>query len=300
MDKIVVLDFGGQTAQLISRRIREIGVYSEILPGTTPAGDLTSDGAIQGIVLSGSPWSVHDDSAPAPDPDIYDLDLPILGICYGLQRAVHDSGGSVGRSESREYGRSRVRLITSHQLFRSVPDGFVSWMSHGDHVEQLPVGASIVAESQHGVPAAIQLADNFVGIQFHPEVTHCEHGNEILRNFVVGICGATANWSMSSFVERASEEIRTTAGDKPVLLLISGGVDSTVVAAMLLHALPPEQVFLMYIDTGLMRKQRRSARPWKSWARCTWMSLMPLPSISGRCRELRARRRSAKSSETCS
>jgi len=254
VDKIVVLDFGSQTAQLISRRIRETGVYSEILPGTTPAVDLAADPSIRGIILSGSPAGVHDANAPVPDPGIYDLPIPKLGICYGLQRAIHDQGGRVGRSESREYGRSRVEFSTSHELFRDIPDGFVSWMSHGDHVESMPADADIVATSEHGVPAAVDLGRGFIGIQFHPEVTHCEHGTDILRNFAVTMSGAAANWSMEGYVEQAARAIRDAAGTVPVLLLISGGVDSTVVAALLLHAMPPEQVHLMYIDTGLMRK----------------------------------------------
>ena len=254
MDKIVVLDFGSQTAQLISRRIRDIGVYSEIMPCTTPAGLLATDPTIRGIILSGSPASVHDADAPRPDPGLYSLPVPMLGICYGLQRAVHDAGGVVGRSVSREYGRSRLRFREKHPLLAGVPDGLVSWMSHGDHVDSLPAGARIVAESEHGVPAAVALTDTFTGIQFHPEVTHCEHGTEILRNFALGIAGAQAEWSMESYVERAAEEIRERVGTDPVLLLISGGVDSTVVAALLLNALPPEQVHLMYVDTGLMRK----------------------------------------------
>ena len=254
MDKIVVLDFGSQTAQLISRRIREIGVYSEILPGTTPAADLAGDTSICGIILSGSPASVHDADAPVPDPGIYELPIPKLGICYGLQRAIYDQGGRVGRSESREYGRSRVQLSAPHELFAGIPDGFVSWMSHGDHVESMPAGADVVATSEHGVPAAVDLGSQFVGIQFHPEVTHCEYGTEILRNFVIGIARATGGWSMENYVEESGRRIRTAVGDEPLLLLISGGVDSTVVAALLLHALPSSQVYLMYIDTGLMRK----------------------------------------------
>jgi len=258
MDKIVVLDFGSQTAQLISRRIREVGVYSEILPGTTPAEELAGDPSIRGIILSGSPASVHDPDAPAPAPGLYDLPVPMLGICYGLQRAIHDRGGQIGRSESREYGRSRVEIAASHALFAGIPDGFVSWMSHGDHVDELPAGTKIIAVSEHGVPAAVDLGAGFVGIQFHPEVTHCEHGTDILRNFATGIAGASAKWSMENYVEEAGRAIRDVAGAEPVLLLISGGVDSTVVAALLLHALPPEQVYLMYIDTGLMRKDETS------------------------------------------
>ena len=253
MDTIVVLDFGGQTAQLISRRIRDIGVYSEILPGSTPASELGSPD-IKGIVLSGSPWSVHDDDPPRPDPLLYDLQIPKLGICYGLQRATKDLGGEVARSERREYGRARLTFRNSHPLFDGVPDRFVSWMSHGDHVTSFPEGSTVVAESEHGIPAAVQIGQWFTGIQFHPEVTHCEHGTTILRNFSVGIAGATPGWNMQSYIDEASRTIREQVGGSDVLLLISGGVDSTVAGALLLQALPPEQVHLMYVDTGLMRK----------------------------------------------
>lgn len=253
MDTIVVLDFGSQTAQLISRRIRDIGVYSEVLSGTVPAREFERD-EVRGIVLSGSPASVHDADAPVPAPEIYSLPVPKLGICYGLQRAVHDGGGRVERSRRREYGRSRVHFVGEHPLFAGVPDGFVSWMSHGDHVEQSPDGSAVIAQTEHGVPAALQLSDSFTGIQFHPEVTHCEYGTEILSNFALEMCGARRQWTMEEYVDRAAAEIRETVGTAPVLLLISGGVDSTVVAALLLHALPAEQVHLMYIDTGLMRK----------------------------------------------
>ncbi len=256
MDTIVVLDFGGQTAQLIGRRIRDIGVYSEIMPGATSAEELLGLPGIEvkGIVLSGSPASVHDDDAPVPDEALLTTGIPILGICYGLQQLVHRSGGTVARSTVREYGRSRLSYAADHALFDSVPEGFTSWMSHGDHVLELPEAATIVAKSEHGVPAAIALSDQIVGIQFHPEVTHCEYGTKILENFAVCIAGASREWSLENYVEEASAEIRARLGDEPVLLLISGGVDSTVVAALLLHAIDPDQVYLMYIDTGLMRK----------------------------------------------
>ncbi|MFW5689872.1 MAG: glutamine-hydrolyzing GMP synthase [Spirochaetota bacterium] len=256
MDAIVVLDFGGQTAQLIGRRIREFGVYSEILPGTSRAEEITSLPGldVKGIILSGSPASVHDEGAPQPDPDVLALGLPILGICYGLQQFVHRGGGEVARATAREYGRARLRYRAGHPLFEDVPEGFTSWMSHGDHVVHVPTGARIIAESEHGVPAAIALGEQRVGIQFHPEVTHCEYGTKILENFAVGMAGAAREWSLENYVDEASQRIRETVGEEPVLLLISGGVDSTVVGALLLHALDPEQVHLMYVDTGLMRK----------------------------------------------
>jgi GMP synthase (glutamine-hydrolysing) len=256
VDAIVVLDFGGQTAQLIGRRIRDFGVYSEIVPGTASASEIISlpGLTVKGIVLSGSPASVHDEDAPRPDPAIFELDVPFLGICYGLQTMVHRAGGEVARASAREYGRARLRYASEHPLFAEVPEGFTSWMSHGDHVLELPEGADVVAESEHGVPAAIALGEHNIGIQFHPEVTHCEYGNRILENFAVRIAGAAREWSLENYVEEASERVRRTVGEEPVLLLISGGVDSTVVGALLLHALAPEQVHLMYIDTGLMRK----------------------------------------------
>jgi GMP synthase (glutamine-hydrolysing) len=178
----------------------------------------------------------------------------VLGICYGLQRLVHDHGGSVERQRRREYGRARQQLRKEHPLFGDIPDGFVSWMSHGDSIEQLPEGTELVCESEHGLPGCIAFPSRgFVGIQFHPEVTHTEYGTKLLENFAIEMCGAAREWTMDAYARQAAEELRRRVGDKPVLLLISGGVDSTVTAAMLLSALPSEQVHLMYIDTGLMR-----------------------------------------------
>ena len=251
MDTIIVLDFGGQTAQLISRRIRELGIYSEVAPGTVPLGEIFTED-VKGIILSGSPWSVHDGGAPVPEPEVLRLNVPVLGICYGLQQLVHGAGGSIGRSVRREYGRARLRY-RNHPLFAGVEQEFVSWMSHGDHVEALPEAASVIATSASGTPAAVDLGSGVYGLQFHPEVTHCEFGTQILENFAVGLCGANREWSLADYLGEASEEIRSTVGSTPVLLLISGGVDSTVVAALLLQALPAEQVHLMYVDTGLMR-----------------------------------------------
>lgn len=255
MDAIVVLDFGGQTAQLIGRRIRELGVYSEMLPGTCRAAEIRDlPYTVCGLILSGSPASVHEPDAPQPDPEVFEMDLPILGICYGLQQIVHHGGGEVARATSREYGRSRVAFAEAHPLFKDVEDGFTSWMSHGDHVTRLPTGARAIATSENGVPAAIQAGEHRVGIQFHPEVTHCEFGTTILRNFTISIAGARPDWSIADYIGEESAAIRKRVGDRVVLLLISGGVDSTVVGAMLLKALEPERVHLMYIDTGLMRK----------------------------------------------
>lgn len=254
MDRIVVLDFGSQTAQLIARRIREAGVYAEIIPGETRVSEIARDGLV-GLVFSGSPESVGRAGSPEPDRAVYDLGVPILGICYGLQWMTHDLGGSVRVSETHEYGRSRVVFREKHPLFDGVDDGFVSWMSHGDGVQKLAAGCSVVAESEHGVPACVAFpAINSVGIQFHPEVTHCEFGQKILENFAHKVCRAAADWTIDAVAEKSIDSIRTTVGTEDVLLLISGGVDSTVVAALLLKALPSERVHLMYVNTGLMRK----------------------------------------------
>lgn len=253
MDTILILDFGSQTTQLIARRIRELAVYSRIVPGDAPLGEIDLN-EVQGIILSGSPYSVHDTDAPTPDPSVYETGLPILGICYGLQRLVHDQGGVVERQRRREYGGARMLRENDHPLLEGLPEASVVWMSHGDSIERPPAGTEVIARSVHGLPACISFPKlNAVGIQFHPEVTHTEHGKRILENFVFGMVGARRQWTMEAYAEQMSAELASRVGSKPVLLLISGGVDSTVTAAMLLHALPPEQVHLMYIDTGLMR-----------------------------------------------
>lgn len=252
MDSILILDFGSQYTQLIARRVRELGVYTEIVPGDSP---LALREGVRGIVMSGSPFSVYEPGSPAPDPAVYACGLPVLGICYGAQRMTSDRGGSVSTLPDREYGRRPVGIVSPDELFDGVPAGFLSWMSHGDSIERLAPGFRVVAETDNGIPAAIAHESlPLRGVQFHPEVTHCEHGMRILRNFALRICGASAGWTMARYVEDESTAIRNKVGSSPVLLLISGGVDSTVAGALLLKVLPPEQVHLMYIDTGLMRK----------------------------------------------
>ena len=254
IDRIVVLDFGSQTTHLISRRLRERGVYTEIVSGTTPVAEWHDD-AVKGIVLSGSPFSVHDSDSPRPDPEVYRTGLPILGICYGLQVTTHLYDGSVSRSETREYGPAPVHMVTRHPILDGIGTRFLSWMSHGDAIQRLPDGGREVAGTSHGIPAVVSIpALEFTGLQFHPEVSHTEHGGSILDNFAVKICGARRQWSVADYRQTLEAQVRDAAGHTPVLLLISGGVDSSVVAALLLFALAPEQVHLMYIDTGLMRK----------------------------------------------
>ncbi len=254
IDRIVILDFGSQTCHLIGRRLRERGVFAEIVSGELdPQEWFTS--RVKGIILSGSPASVHDSDAPSPHDDVYTLGVPILGICYGLQYTTHSHGGAVSRSDHREYGPAPVSVHTRHPLLEGIGSQFLSWMSHGDAIARLPQGGVEVAATTHGVPAVVAIDEiHFVGLQFHPEVTHTQHGAVILDNFAVKICGARRQWSVEDFRRQLEEEVRSQVGSDAVLLLISGGVDSSVVAALLLNALPPEQVHLMYIDTGLMRK----------------------------------------------
>ena len=254
MDTILILDFGGQTCQLISRRIREIGVYSEIVSHDFKITEELPP-SIKGFILSGSPSSVYEEGSPKPDMKIFETGLPVLGICYGVHCMMDMLGGKVGPLEKREYGRSKLTISGSSHLFSNVPRGFTSWMSHGDSIITAAPDFDIIGLSEHGIPAALEnKKKKLYGIQFHPEVTHCEYGNKILENFSINICGAQKEWSMKAYIESVSLELRKKAGDKKVLLLISGGVDSTVTGGLLLKILSPEQVHLMYIDTGLMRK----------------------------------------------
>ena len=259
MDTILVLDFGGQTCQLIARRIRECGVFSRVLPGDVRRHEVARYDEVRGIVLSGSPASVYDAGAPAPDPELVLGEVPVLGICYGMQHLMQRSGGQVSRSQVREYGHARVDQVADSALFNGIPAAFRSWMSHGDAVEHVAPGFRQIAVSQHGAVAAVEsLPDDSAapvfGLQFHPEVSHTECGRQLLDNFATAICGARRSWDLESFERRAVAELRRTVGSQPVVLMISGGVDSTVVAALLLRALPPEQVHLLYVDTGLMRR----------------------------------------------
>lgn len=255
MDKILILDFGSQSTQLIGRRVRQLGVYSEIVAGDSPADriDITN---VKGIIFSGSPFSVYENGAPAADPRVYSLALPILGICYGLHRIAVDHGGCVSSLGHKEYGRARIRIDESSPLFSRVRSpSFISWMSHGDSVTTSPRGFHAIASSEAGLPAAFAGESASIwGVQFHPEVSHCQYGQEILQAFVLDICKAKAEWDMAAFLRIEREKIRQTVGDGDVVLLISGGVDSSVVAALLLKSLEPRQVRLLYVDTGLMRK----------------------------------------------
>jgi GMP synthase (glutamine-hydrolysing) len=321
LDTILILDFGSQTTQLIGRRIRELGVYSEIIPGDSPlseellSGKTLTDtggrtgGGIRGVILSGSPESVYTEAGAAPDPRVYRLGIPLLGICYGLQRMTWDQGGCVDPLPKREYGAIGVKIravppCTEQEAGRSgghagnaektqrflagfdkavslqdITEGFsaaaktdnppvsdsvpaeyrdcsfTAWMSHGDTLTRLADGFREYGTSVSGYSAVvIHEEEPWFGLQFHPEVTHCERGMEILAAFVFGVCGCKREWTMEQYMEGLKDSLFKRIGANPVLLLISGGVDSTVAGALLLKTLPADQVHLMYMDTGLMRK----------------------------------------------
>ncbi|QPC48287.1 glutamine-hydrolyzing GMP synthase [Mangrovibacillus cuniculi] len=251
--KIVVLDFGSQYNQLITRRIREFGVYSELHPHTITAEEIKAMNA-QGVIFSGGPNSVYGENAFSCDPAIFDMGLPIFGICYGMQLMAHHFGGKVEGASQREYGKAKLKIENESALFQDLPSEQTVWMSHGDKVTQAPEGFTVDATNASCPVASMSNASkNFYAVQFHPEVRHSVHGNDMLRNFVFNICGMEDNWTMESFIELEIEKIRQTVGDKKVLCALSGGVDSSVVA-VLIHKAIGDQLTCMFVDHGLLRK----------------------------------------------
>jgi len=250
---IVVLDFGGQYNQLIARRIRDLGVYSELLPYNTPV-ERIRELAPKGIVFSGGPASVYEENSPLVDPAIYDLNIPIFGICYGMQLMSHQLEGKVERAGKREYGKAEVEFVEGAHLTHGLDKVQTVWMSHGDLVAELPKGFQLDASTEHAPIAAMSHAERkFFAVQFHPEVRHSVYGNEMIRNFLYNVCGCEGNWTMESFIEDTIRDIRNQVGDKKVLCALSGGVDSSVVA-ILLHKAIGDQLTCMFIDHGLLRK----------------------------------------------
>lgn len=252
-DFIIVLDFGSQYNQLIARRIRDFGVYSELHPHTITAEEIKKMNP-KGIIFSGGPNSIYEDKAFNCDPAIFDLGLPVFGICYGMQLMAHHFGGKVERAELREYGKAVLKVENESQLYNGLPDKQVVWMSHGDLVTDLPVSFVTDATSDSCPIAAMSNEDRkFYGVQFHPEVLHSEYGNDLLKNFVFDVCRCTEGWNMENFIEGELEKIRETVGDKKVICALSGGVDSSV-TAVLIHKAIGDQLTCIFVDHGLLRK----------------------------------------------
>jgi GMP synthase (glutamine-hydrolysing) len=249
--RILVLDFGSQYTMLIARRIRELQVYCEIWPCTRSLAEVQAF-APTGVILSGGPASVYDADAP-PAPEVWTLGLPVLGICYGMQLLAHRLGGRVAPGHTREYGRAELDVHKRDVLFKDVPTGSVAWMSHGDSVAVLPDGFEALAYSRDGLLAAMaEPRRKFYGLQFHPEVAHSEHGSELLRRFVFDVCGCQPDWTMASFVDTAVARIRAEVGEGRVLCALSGGVDSSVAAA-LLHRAIGDRLTCVFVDNGVLR-----------------------------------------------
>ena len=266
---VIVLDFGGQYNQLIARRVRECGVYCEVKPYTTPLAELKAMAPI-GFIFTGGPNSVYLEDAPHVDPAIFELGVPVLGICYGCQLMAHTLGGRVTAAQddsAREYGKTETFYNTGCPLFKDLPECGVSWMSHGDYMEKVPEGFALAAHSKACPNVAIaDEARGFYGVQFHPEVNHTENGLRMIRNFLYDVCGAVGDWSMEDYKRTAIAAIREKVGTGRVLLALSGGVDSSVCAALLAEAVG-EQLTCVFVDHGLMRKNegdevQAAFQPW--------------------------------------
>ncbi|KAJ1655476.1 GMP synthase (glutamine-hydrolyzing) [Dispira simplex] len=257
-DTVLILDFGSQYSHLITRRIREIGVYCELLPCTQRIDDLHFQP--KGVILSGSPYSIFEEGAPHVDPKVFDLNVPVLGICYGLQEISRNKGGKIGICERREYGHAQLRIIRHAEhpfvdkLFQGLGDTSEVWMSHGDHLDIAPEDFRVIGDTTTSAFAAVaHETDKIFGIQFHPEVTHSKDGKRILANFVLDICGCEANWTMASFIDKEIERIRNIVGPNgQVVGAVSGGVDSTVAAKLMKEAIG-DRFHAILVDNGVMR-----------------------------------------------
>jgi GMP synthase (glutamine-hydrolysing) len=255
LDKILILDFGSQYTQLIARSIRELNVYCEIQPCTKPI-DYSS--AIKGVILSGSPYSVNDEFAPKPDVLAIASKVPVLGVCYGAQLIAQSTGGVVGKSAHREYGRAHLDNIVADPLFAAIENGSQVWMSHSDSVKELAASLTCIATTASIPVAAFKATEGFTaypmyGIQFHPEVTHSEQGKLLIKNFVVGICACQQNWTPDGFIESTVAAIKKQVGNGKVVMALSGGVDSTVAATLIQKAIG-DNLYCIFVDNGLLRK----------------------------------------------
>ena len=249
---IVILDFGSQYTQLIARRIREFNVFSVVLPCTAPLEQVKALKP-KGVILSGGPCSVYDKDAPAADPAVLAMGVPVLGICYGLQFVVHHLGGKVVAAAAREYGHAEVDVVAETPLFRGLPGTLEVWMSHGDHAEKLPAGFSLTAKTANAVAGIADEARRIWAVQFHPEVAHTRQGMELLKNFCLEICGAKQDWTPEHFIQSTVARIRAQVGDGHAICGLSGGVDSSVAAVLVARAIG-DRLTCIFVNNGVLRK----------------------------------------------
>ena len=252
-ETIIIIDYGSQFTQLITRRIREANVYSEIYPHTVDPAQFKNIN-LKGIILSGGPMSVYDNDAPELNPIFLELNVPVLGICYGLQLLCLNYGGKVEAASNREYGKANLHLLNKDSLFKGVKDNAIVWMSHGDYVTGLPDSFKVIGESLNTSFCAIEdKSKNIYGVQFHPEVVHTKEGTKIIHNFLFNICNCKSDWTSRNFIDEEVKKIRERVGNAKALCALSGGVDSTVAAVLVKKAIG-DNLISMHIDTGLMRK----------------------------------------------
>jgi GMP synthase (glutamine-hydrolysing) len=251
-ETVLILDFGGQYTQLIARRVRELGVYSEIVPFNTTVEEIRRKSP-RAIILSGGPSSVYEEGAPHPDPRVIEMGTPVLGICYGVQLMAQFLGGEVKPSARREYGYAELEAKPGSQLLDGIASPVKVWMSHGDYVSRPPEGFAVTALTDAAIGAVEDRSRKLYGVQFHPEVAHTPEGKAVLRNFLINVAGLRGDWTMSSFIETTVEEIRRRVGDGRAVCGLSGGVDSSVAAALVALAIGDRQTCI-FVDTGLLRK----------------------------------------------
>ncbi len=250
---IVILDFGSQYTQLIARRIREFNVFSVVLPCTVGLAQVQAL-APKGLILSGGPSSVYDADAPAADPKVLEMGVPVLGICYGLQFIAHHLGGKVESAPRREYGHAEVEIVAESRLFQGLPGTIDVWMSHGDEAKELPEGFVVTAQTDNALAAIENVERGIWAVQFHPEVAHTRHGMELLKNFVIDICEAEANWTPEHFIQTTVERVRAQVGDGHAICGLSGGVDSSVAAVLVARAIG-DRLTCIFVNNGVLRKE---------------------------------------------
>ena len=256
-ENIIIVDFGSQVTKLIARRVRDFGVFSQIIPFQKLTEKSFENILVKGLIFSGGPSSVGNENAPKIKKFVYKLNIPILGVCYGLQLICRDFGGKVQLSKEREFGKTKIQILKNSPLLRNVYNNknqYRVWMSHSDKVIKMPEGFEILASSTNCNSVIIQsLKDKIFGVQFHPEVVHTQNGDKLLKNFIVDICGCKQSWSMNKFKNKMIESIKNKVGSERVLCALSGGVDSTV-TAVLVHKAIKNQLQCVFVNTGLMRK----------------------------------------------